>query len=89
MIKEKGKKDNDSIKYYAPQGSSEYTDDHMNSLALANICYRHAYEMFRNKEFADDGAKKWKIFLNKFKDLSEVIESPLKLRINSIWEIPL
>lgn len=89
MIKEKGKKDNDSIKYYAPEGG-DFTDDHMNSLALANICYRHAYEMFRNREFADDGAKKWKIRLNKFKLLDEDVSKPyFKHKIVSIWDIPL
>lgn len=89
MIKEKGKKDNDTIKYYAPEGG-DFSDDHMNSLALANICYRQAFEMMRNKTYADDGAKKWKIRLNKFKDLNNNIEKPsFKYKVKSIWDIPL
>lgn len=89
MIKEKGQKDSDTIKYYAPTGG-DYTDDHMNSLALANMCYRHAYEMFRNKEFADDGAKKWKIYLNKFKETNAEMQKPsFNLKVNTIWDIPL
>lgn len=88
MIKEKGSKDSDSVKYYAPQGEN-FTDDHVNSLALANICYRHAYEMFKNKQFADDGAKKWKIFLNKFKLINKSDETKNNdYHIDTIWDIP-
>lgn len=68
MIKEKGKKDNDSIKYYAPEGG-DFSDDHVNSLALANICFTEAFEKFRKKEWADDGAKRWRVKLNKFQEL--------------------
>lgn len=88
MIKEKGTKDNDTIRYYAPIGG-DFSDDHMNSLALANICYRHTFEMFRNKQFADDGAKKWRIYLNKFKELDEISSSNNNYHINTIWDIPL
>lgn len=71
MIKEKGKKDSDVIKYYAPEGG-DFSDDHVNSLALANICFTEAFEKFRKKEWADDGAKRWKIKLNKFEELNEI-----------------
>lgn len=88
MIKEKGKKDSESIKYYAPQGG-DFSDDHMNSLALANICFAEAFEKHRKKEYADDGASRWKIKLNKFKILKdepniEVIANT----IHSMWDMP-
>lgn len=89
MIKEKGTKDNDSIKYYAPEGG-DFTDDHMNSLALANICLKECLEKFRKKEFADDGGKKWIIRPNKFKIINgtnEVLHK--KQNTNSIWDMPL
>lgn len=90
MIKEKGKKDSDSIKYYAPEGG-DFSDDHVNSLALANICFTEAFEKFRKKEWADDGAKRWRIKLNKFKMLDEVSNVQInKIQgIDTIWDIPL
>ncbi|MGL5962420.1 MAG: hypothetical protein ACRCZ0_10805 [Cetobacterium sp.] len=91
MIKEKGKKDNDGVKYYAPEGG-DFTDDHVNSLALANICYMQCFELYRDRHIADDGAKRWKIRLNKFSETSDnKIQdlSSLKDRINSMWDMPL
>lgn len=91
MIKEKGKKDNDNIKYYAPEGG-DFSDDHMNSLALANICFKEAFEKFRKKEWADDGAKRWKIRLNKFKTTTNIADCSLNWNIeiiDSIWDMPL
>lgn len=92
MIKEKGKKDNDGIKYYAPEGG-DFTDDHMNSLALANICYRQCYELHRDKHIADDGAKRWKVRLSKYSEGTDDNKatdlSSLKNRIDSMWDIPL
>lgn len=88
MIKEKGKKDSETIKYYAPEGG-DFSDDHMNSLALANICFTEAFEKFRKKELADDGASRWRIKLNKFKltDIEKDIEK-IKNKVNSIWTMP-
>ena len=92
MIKEKGKKDSETIKYYAPEGE-DFSDDHMNSLALANICFREAYEKSLKKEYADDGAKRWRIKLSKFKLLSEIksdtmVDNDFLKRINGFWNIP-
>lgn len=89
MIKEKGKKDSESIKYYAPQGG-DFSDDHMNSLALANICYMEAFNKNRKQEIADDGASRWRIKLNKFKLLNDKIGDmeKIKSKIHSIWAMP-
>lgn len=90
MIKEKGKKDNDNIKYYAPEGG-DFSDDHTNSLALANICFTEAFEKFRKKEIADDGAKRWKIKLNKFRDLSTYSEEKeiITYREKTLYDVPI
>lgn len=89
MIKEKGQKDSDTIKYYAPTGG-DFSDDHVNSLALANICFTEAFEKFRKKEIADDGASRWRIKLNKFKEIGTEIDKPsFNLKVNTIWDIPL
>lgn len=70
LIKEKGGKNSDTIKYYAPEGG-DFSDDHMNSLALANICFKEAYEKTIKKEIADDGASRWRIYLNKYDDADD------------------
>ena len=87
MIKEKGKKDSDSIKYYAPEGG-DFSDDHVNSLALANICYVEAYDKTRKKEFADDGASRWRIKLNKFKPLNAEQQIVITNSIKTLWSMP-
>ena len=92
MIKEKGKKGSDTIKYYAPEGSGDFSDDHVNSLALANICYKVALEKVFNKEIADDGAKRWKIKINKFRKIDtesyDTQRDTIQNRINSFWNMP-
>ncbi|MGL6185525.1 MAG: hypothetical protein ACRC1T_09135 [Clostridium chrysemydis] len=90
MIKEKGKKDSDVIKYYAPEGG-DFTDDHVNSLALANICFTEAFEKFRKKEWADDGAKRWKIKLNKFSELIpvDIHIGIIKKKTDMMYEVPI
>lgn len=89
LIREKGKKNNDNIKYYAPQGD-DFSDDHVNSLALANICFREAFEKFRKREFADDGAKRWRIKLNKFSELEEIQYNVVKkTNIKPIYNVML
>ena len=90
MIKEKGKKDSDTVKYYAPEGG-DFSDDHVNSLALANICFTEAFEKFRKKEIADDGAKRWKIKLNKFKllDSDSPIEQAKKYLSSTLYDVPI
>lgn len=90
MIKEKGKKDSDTVKYYAPEGG-DFSDDHVNSLALANICFTEAFEKFRKKEIADDGAKRWKIKLNKFKELNSEtpIEQAKKYLSKTLYDVPI
>lgn len=86
MIKEKGKKDNDGIRYFAPEGE-DYSDDHMNSLALANICFIECFEKYRKGDIADDGAKRWKIKMNKFKDLSKEITTISRENVSKIYSL--
>lgn len=89
MIKEKGKKDSETIKYYAPEGG-DFTDDHVNSLALANICFTEAFERYRKGDWADDGAKRWKIKLNKFRELNSIKETIERVNNNiTLYDVPL
>lgn len=88
MIKEKSKGDSETIKYYAPQ-SADFTDDHMNSLALCNIAWRACYEAHKARTYADDGAVKWRIKLNKFRILEERNAESLRPAGLAFWDVPI
>lgn len=79
------------IKYEAPQGKG-FTDDHMNALALFNICLKEIKErsMDKKKCKADDGSGDvWRIRLIKYSDSNIKIEHSYKTtHIDSIWDIP-
>lgn len=88
MIKEKGKKDSERITYYAPEGG-DFSDDHMNSLALFNICLFDTIERFRKGDIAEDGAKRWRIRLNKFKELKDIEQNVQRNMIQSFYDVPI
>lgn len=79
------------IKYEAPKGSG-YTDDHVNALALFNVCIKEIRErsMDKRKCIVDDGTgNPWRLYLSKFKVKDNVqidIKSDKKIEL---WTVPL
>jgi len=83
------------IKYEAPKGEG-FTDDHVNSVALFNICAKEIYERSINKKrrVAEDGSgARWSLHLAKFKGEVDYKLSPkdsLQNRVNCLWgNVPL
>lgn len=80
------------IQYEAPKGLG-FTDDHVNSLALFNICLKEIIERSKDKRRckAEDGSGSvWRIRLTRYSETNDSIKPTFKFtnRINSIWEIP-
>ena len=77
------------VKYEAPQGKG-FTDDHMNALALFNICLKEICERSTDKRRckAEDGSGDiWRIRLTRYSDYKNVkIENTY--HIDTIWDIP-
>lgn len=79
------------VKYEAPQGKG-FTDDHINALALFNICLKEIRERSLDKKRckAEDGSGDfWRIRLIKYSNND--IEIKLKnndYHIDTIWDIP-
>lgn len=83
------------VKYEAPKGHG-FTDDHVNSLALFNVCIKEIHERSKDKSkcIANDGSgAKWRLRLTKYSegttDNKTTDLSSLKNRINSMWDMPL
>lgn len=81
------------IKYEAPKGTG-YTDDHVNALALFNICIKEISErsMDKRKRIVDDGSgNPWRLYLNKFsfyENVEKNVTNNDKISI-SLWTVPL
>ena len=69
--KKAGKTNNYVLTYSAPRGE-EFSDDHMNSLALFNIGLKELIERVnaidKRKKTYDDGKNRFFLFLRKFED---------------------
>lgn len=80
------------IKYEAPKGKS-FTDDHVNSLALFNICVKEIYERSkdRNKSKVDDGSgNPWRIRLTKYSDIMDKKETTGSyIDISPLYDVPI
>lgn len=72
MIKEQPKKGATGAKYYAPEGGGDFTDDHVNALALFNIALKECYER-KGKKF-DDGSNLWRCNPTKFRTGDHVFD---------------
>lgn len=84
LIKKKSDGNNESIFYGAPKGD-EFSDDHINSLALCNICFKYAKECDLNKKQFDDGQNLWRPKVKKFNTNNE---NNNKETISTWWAIP-
>ncbi|MGL6023164.1 MAG: hypothetical protein ACRC0F_00965 [Cetobacterium sp.] len=81
------------VKYEAPKGSG-FTDDHVNSLALFNICIKELYERAKDRKkcVVDDGSgNPWRLRLTKF---SMVGDEPTNIGVNlnickTLYEVPI
>lgn len=81
------------IQYEAPKGNG-FTDDHVNSLALFNICLKEIYERSRDKKRckAEDGSGSvWRLRVTRYseKNYDQKPNFDFMNKVSSIWEIPL
>jgi len=76
MLYLKKDKKESRVQYKAPDGG-DFSDDHINSLALCNMAYQYAFESSNNKKEFDDGEHIWRPRLQKYKrKKKEIDESP-------------
>ena len=81
------------VKYEAPKGNG-FTDDHVNSLALFNICIKELYERAKDRKkcVVDDGSgNPWRLRLTKF---SMVGDEQVHVGVNpyickTLYDVPL
>jgi hypothetical protein len=67
MLYFKKEKKENKISYSAPDSKNgNFSDDHINSLALFNMAYQYAYECSNNKRDFDDGSNLWRPRLQKY-----------------------
>ena len=80
------------VKYEAPKGNG-FTDDHVNSLALFNLCIKEIYERSRdkNKCKVDDGSgNPWRLRLTRYATLEETpIEQAKKYLSSTLYDVPI
>lgn len=79
------------VKYEAPKGSG-FTDDHVNALALFNICVKEIYERSRDtkKMRVNDGSgDSWRLKLRRYSTVDIVQEEDLSKNVVSVWNVPL
>lgn len=92
--KKAGKTNNYVLNYSAPRGE-EFSDDHMNSLALFNIGLKELIERVnaidKRKRIYDDGKNRFFLFLRKFEDKNKqelvATKEDLMREINEIKKI--
>lgn len=80
------------IQYEAPKGAG-FTDDHMNSLALFNICLKELSDRSRDKKkrrVEDGSGAVWALRLTRYKDINNIEKDmgEIKNKIDSIWTMP-
>ncbi|MGL5458918.1 MAG: hypothetical protein ACRDBY_04820 [Cetobacterium sp.] len=80
------------VKYEAPKGNG-FTDDHVNSLALFNLCIKEIYERSRdkNKCKVDDGSgNPWRLRLTRYTTLEDTpIEQAKKYLSKTLYDVPI
>ena len=80
------------VKYEAPKGSG-FTDDHVNALALFNICLKEIHDRSRDTKkmrVGDGSGETWRLRLRRYATATvDIEEDKEKAHITSIWLKPL
>ena len=71
MLYLKKEKKENRIFYGAPTGQ-DFSDDHINSLALCNIAYQYSFESSNNRKEFDDGEHIWRPKLQKYIHIEKI-----------------
>lgn len=79
-----------TVQYFAPKGDGFY-DDHVNSLALFNICVKEIYERShdkRKRKATDGSGRVWALRLKKFeRKFKKNIQEKRALDSFNVWDI--